>query len=68
MIIDRIKRLRITYAFWKALGAKKHNVVLAVVHECGFADVMSGKMPLEIVKTMQSEVQSAGYDYEHKTT
>jgi len=68
MQIGRIKRLRITYAFWRALGAKDHNFAMAVVHECGFAEVIAGKMTVDSVKATQSDIKSGGYDYEHKTT
>ena len=68
MQIGRIKRLYITYAFFKALGAKDRNFAMAVVHECGFADVIAGKMTVDSVKATQSDIKSGGYDYEHKTT
>jgi len=68
MRIGRIRRLRITYAFWKALGAKNHNFAMAVVHECGVVEVVSGKMTVGSVKATQSDIKSGGYDYEHKTT
>ncbi len=63
MKIGVIKRLSITYAFWKALGAKNRSTVLSVVHEDGFVDIIAGQLSIEYVKTMQSEIESAGYDH-----
>lgn len=73
MRISIIRRLSTTYAFWRALGAKDCNTALAVVHEGGFASITSGNLSLDAVKTMRTEAErtvaeSAGYDYEHKTT
>lgn len=68
MRIGRIRRLIITYAFFKALGAKNHNFAMAVVHECGVVEVVAGKMTGDSVKAAQSDIKSGGYDYEHKTT
>jgi hypothetical protein len=68
MKIGRIRRLITTYAFWRALGDKDGDAVLAVVHECGFVDISSGNLSVDAVKTMRTEAESAGYDYEHKTT
>lgn len=68
MRIGRIKRLRITYASWRALGVEDRNTVLAVIHECGFGDISAGQLSEDEVKTMRSETEPAGYDYEHKTT
>ena len=64
MRIGMMKRLQITYAFWKALGAKNRNTVMAVVHECGFVDLTAGQLSDEYAKTMQSEIKSAGYDHD----
>jgi hypothetical protein len=68
MKIGRIRRLRIAFSFWRALGDKDGDAVLAVVHECGFVDISSGNLSVDVVKTMRTEAESAGYDYEHKTT
>lgn len=67
MKISITRRVRITYGFWRALGAKNRNTVMAMVHECGIADVSAGQLPEELVKTMQSEMESTGYDYGHET-
>ena len=71
MRIGMVKRLRITYAVWRALGRKNHNSMFAfaVAHEGICADVSSGNLPADYVKSLESELKSArGYDYEHKTT
>jgi hypothetical protein len=66
MKISLIRRLRLARAFYKALGDKNHNAVLAIVHESGVADVTAGDLPAEYVKAVVSEKKSAaGYDYEH---
>jgi len=66
MRIGKIKRLRIAYAVWKALGAKNRNSMIAVVHECGLADVMSGQLPDDVVEDMQRDAENdsaRGYDH-----
>lgn len=68
MRISMIRRLRITYAFWRALGHKNRNTVLAVVHECGFADITAGHLSDKTAKVMRNEMKATRYDYEHKTT
>lgn len=65
MKIGWILRLRMAYAFWKALGAKNHNSMLAVVHESGFASISSGDLTEEAVKSLKTDISSArGYDHE----
>ncbi|NIA11675.1 MAG: hypothetical protein GWP10_18625 [Nitrospiraceae bacterium] len=54
-----INRLRVTYVFWKALGAKNHNAVLAMIHECGFADIASGYLDVKDAEAMDSDLSSA---------
>jgi len=68
MRIRIISRLIVTYAFWRALGAKDCNTALAAVHEQGFISITSGNLSSEQVRGMRPESESAGYDYEHKTT
>jgi len=54
------------YAFWKALGAKNHNSVLAVVHESSFVSIASGDMTEDAVKSLRTDIESArGYDHGH---
>ena len=66
MKIGRIRRLGIAFSFWRALGDKDCNSVLVVVHECGFADILSGNLPVDMLKTIRKNTESAGYDYGHK--
>jgi len=66
MQIGRIKRLYITYLFWKALGAEKHNSVMAVIHENGFGDVSSGYMSDKAIEDLRRARNPAGYDHEHR--
>lgn len=69
MKIGMVKRLRLTYAFWKALGVKNCNSVFAAVHESGFGDLAAGNLSDEALEDMRKEKDSArGYDHEHKTT
>ncbi len=69
MRIGMKRRLRITYAFWEALGAKNHNTVRAVVHENGFANISSAKLPdaalmaiESVVESIEKESVERGYD------
>ena len=68
MRISMKRRLRITYAFWRALGEKYRNSVFAVACEGIFANVASGNLPADYVKSLESELKAEGYDYEHKAT
>ncbi len=66
MKIGMVKRLRIAYAFWRAFGVKNRNALFAVVHEGDFVDMAAGQISIEVIKTMQSEMEPAGYDYERR--
>ena len=69
MRIGIIRRLRVTYEFFKALGDETRNTTIAVVHESGFVNIVSGDQSAEAVQsTMKPETKSARHDYEHKTT
>ena len=41
MKIGIMRRLLFTYRFWQALGEKKHNCVMSLIHEDGFSDLIS---------------------------
>lgn len=74
MRIGMIKRLHITYVFWKTLGDKNSNTVMALVHEDCFADIASGYLDPEDAEAINSDFDSivesnsvGGYDHGHKT-
>jgi len=58
MRISIIKRLRITCAFWRALGVKDCDVAMALVHEYGPVSITSWNM--------RAEPEECNYEY--KTT
>lgn len=62
MKVGWLLRLRLTYAFWRALGAKKRNSVMAIVHEGGFGDISAWNMSRETVEALQKARDMADDD------
>ncbi len=64
MKIGWLLRLRLTYVFWRALGAKKRNGVMAIVHEAGFGDISAWNLSDKTVESLSKSRDQADADYE----
>ena len=53
MKIGIMKRFVLAYRFWQALGEKKHNCVMSLIHENGFSSMVSANMSTDELEALE---------------
>lgn len=64
MKIGWIRRLHLTYAFWKAFGADR-NGVIAILHDGGFGDISAWNLSDEMIEEIQKQRDRMGEGHGH---